>query len=140
MGLDPITTSVLTAGSVVEEREQTRAARRDARRARDAEVRLQNVRAARERRQMARQARIARAQVESGAVASGTTQTSGFAGGTGGIQTQLASNLSFINQSQQLAEQQSVFAQRAADHRGRAQDVAAVRSLAFQTASLFTPG
>lgn len=140
MGLDPITTTVLSVGSVVEEREQTRAARRDARRAQAAERRIQNVRAARERRQAIRQARTARAQIESGAVASGTSNTSGAISGAAGVTTQLASNLSFLNQQQSLANQQSLFAQNAADHESRAQEMAGYRNLAFQTASLFTPG
>jgi hypothetical protein len=140
---DPITSTalaVVAGGSVIEQREQTRAARRDANRARDAERRLQNVKASRERRKAVRAARMQRAQIESGAVASGTSNTSGFAGGAGGVQTQLASNLSFLNKSQELTNEQSIFKQRAANHEGRAKDMADLRNLAFQGASLFSPG
>ena len=140
---DPVTSSILggvAAGSVAKQREETRAARRDANRARDAERRLQNVKASRERRKAVRAARIQRAQIESGAVASGTSNTSGFAGGAGGVQTQLASNLSFLNTAQQLTNEQSIFKQRAANHEGRAQDMSDLRGLMMQGASLFSPG
>lgn len=140
MGVDPITSAAFVGGSVLEQREETRAARRDARRAQQVERRIQNVRAARERRQAFRNARRAAAAAESGAVASGTTQTSSFVGGQSGIQRQLASNVSFLEQNRQLAKQKSLFMQRAEQHRGRAQDMAAIRELAYQSASLFTPG
>lgn len=141
MGADPLTAALVVAGgTLIEQREQSRAARRDSKRAQKVERRIQNVRAARERRQAYRNARRATAAAESGAIAAGTTQTSSFVGGQSGIQSQLASNVSFLEQNRQLANQRSLFMQRAEQHRGRAQDMAAIRGFAMQSASLFTPG
>lgn len=135
--------AVMTGGAsllVTESRKARKEAQKEQNKARAAERRLQNIRAARERRQAARQARMARAQIESGAVASGTTGTSSFAGGVGGVQTQLASNVSFLNQAQQLTNQQSIFEQKAANKLGKAQDLEGLRDLAIRGGSLFAGG
>ena len=136
---DPITTgliigSVAGTGASIQ---QSRQARKEAGKARKAEQRLQNVRAARERKAAVREARLKRAQIQSGAVQGGVATSSGAVQGAGAVGTQLASNLSFLDQSSQLTNQISLFRQKSADASGRASTYAAVSGLAMQGASLF---
>jgi len=140
MGLETLIVGSLLlgvgGGAAVESREQRRAAERDQKRARAAEKRIQDIRAARERRAAVREARMARAQAEQGAVASGAAG-SGQASGIGTIGTQLAVNLSFLDQVKALSDQSSIFQEKAARHYSRAQDASDFSSLAMQGASLF---
>ena len=116
------------------EKEKMEASRRASAKAAKQERRLQNIRAARERRQAVRQARIARAQIQSQAVAGGVQGSSSAAGGAAGVTQQLASNLSFLGQTQALTNKQSIFQQQAADFAGKAQDIRSTRSTVFQVA------
>ncbi len=127
----------LAAGGTVASVQQGRQARKESAKARKAEQRLQNVRAARERRAAVREARLQRAQIQSGAAQSGVATSSGAVQGAGAVGTQLASNLSFLDQSSALTNQISLFRQRSADASGRASTYSAVSGLAMQGASLF---
>ena len=73
----------------------------------------------------------------SGAAQSGVATSSGAVQGAGAVGTQLASNLSFLDQSSELTNQISLFRQRSADASGRASTYSAVSGLAMQGASLF---
>lgn len=137
---DPVTTTVALVGSAVEQREQSRAAGRDAERARQTQQKIQDVKSARQRRQAVRNARLQRAELETGAQASGTSTTSSATTGIGNVGTQLASNLSFLDTTSALAEEASIFQGKAAKHGRRGREVNAITSSAIQGASLFKPG
>lgn len=132
---DPVTATVGFVGGAVESREQRRAGERDQKRARAAEKRIQDIRAARERRAAVREARAARAAAEQGGVASGASG-SGQISGVGTIGTQLASNLSFMDQVKTLSDQSSLFQEAAASHYSRAQDWSDLQSLVNQGAGM----
>lgn len=123
-----------TGASIKQQREMAS----DQKRARRTQQRLQQVRQARQRRQQIREAQQARSEALAQAVAtgmvSGTGKTSAASHATGAIQSQLASNLSFLDQTQGLMQQQSIFQQRAADHAGRAETFSALSGLAMQAA------
>lgn len=140
MGLEVLATAGGVAVSGGAEIMAQRDAAKERRKARKVEQRLQRAKAARERRAQIRQAQQAQAQIEAGAVATGTQQTSAAAGGVGSVQTQLASNLSFLNQSEQAAKQISIFQQEAADDLTRAEVYGAAKNLTMQSASLFGSG
>lgn len=140
MGLEVLATAGGVAVSGGAEIMAQRDAAKEQRKARKVEQRLQRAKAARERRAQIRQAQQAQAQIEAGAVATGTQQTSAAAGGVGSVQTQLASNLSFLNQSEQAAKQISIFQQEAADDLTRAEVYGAAKNLTMQSASLFGSG
>ena len=98
--------------------------------------RIRDLQTARERRKQVAQARIQRAQILAGAGAAGTTETSSFVGGTGSISSKAAGNIGFINQTQALSQQASLFNQQAADAQGReaqAQALGGVGKTLFST-------
>ncbi len=121
MGIETMIIGGALLGSAVEQREERRAGERDQKRARAAEKRIQDIRAARERRAAVREARAARAAAEQGGVASGASG-SGQVLGVGTVGTQLASNLSFMDQVKTLSDQSSLFQEAAAKHYSRSQD------------------
>lgn len=135
---DPLTIAVATAAvGTAASVHQSAQARSEQRKAARVERRIQDVKAARERRRAIREARIARADVEAGAQATGAGTSSGAITGSGTIGTQLASNLSFLDQASELQTQSSIFRQKAANFSGRAQDFGAVSNIALTTGSLF---
>jgi len=135
---DPVTATAAAVGVLGgAQYKAQRDASKEQKKARKVEQRLQRAKAARERRAQIRQAQQAQAQIETGAVATGTQQTSAAAGGVGSVQTQLASNLSFLNQSEQAAKQISIFQQAAADDRERAQAYGAATELGLKAMSIF---
>lgn len=130
----------LVVGSKVAEHEETKAAGRDRKRAAKSQRRLQSIKSARERRAQVRAAQKAQAEIIAGGVAAGTTQTSSVSQGVGSVQSQLASNLSFLDSVESLNEQTSIFQQKAATHTGKAATAKAVGDLAITGASLFAGG
>ena len=84
--------------------------------ARRVQSRMADIEAQRQRQAQVREARIKRARLAAGAQASGVENTSSLAGAQSGLQTELASNLSFINTTQQMGNQASGYLQRAADY------------------------
>ena len=107
-----IISALATTASVVSQRQAARAQKK----ARRVQSRMADIEAQRERQQQVREARIKRAQLAAGAQASGVENTSSLAGAQSGLQTQLASNLSFINTTQQMGNQASGYLQKAADY------------------------
>ena len=89
---------------------------RQQKKARRVQSRMADIEAQRQRQAQVREARIKRAQLTAGAQASGVENTSSLAGAQSGLQTELASNLSFINTTQQMGNQASGYLQRAADY------------------------
>lgn len=124
-------------GSAIESREERKSAERDQKRARAAEKRIQDIKAARERRAAVREAMKARADINTGVVASGVSGSSAAVAGLGTINTQLATNLSFLDQVKSLSDQSSLFQEAAAKHYGRAQDFSDLSNLSMQGASMF---
>ena len=138
---DPITLTAVAVGvgaaSTIHSIQQQKKSAKNQKKAQQAQQRIQEVKAARERRKQVREAQVAQAQVEAGAQASGVTQTSAAVGGAGSIQTQLGSNLSFLDQVGELTQQTSIFNQRAASASSRAATSQAVAGLGLQGASIF---
>lgn len=77
------------------------------------ERQLAQNRAARERRDAIRAARLAQGTALSNSVNQGALDTSASIGGLGSIQSQLNSNLSFLDTNQKLADQAGLYASRA---------------------------
>lgn len=119
--------------------DQQREAAKDSKRAQRAQQRLQDIKAARERRSQVRQAIVAQSTLEARAQATGTSKSSSAQQGGDSVQSQLASNLSFLDQANQLNQQTSIFEQRAASASSRAATGQAVASLSLTGASLFAP-
>lgn len=122
---------------VTEPRRQRKEAEAEQRKAGAAQRKIQDIKTQRERRQAVREARAARAEILSGAVASGTTSTSSVEAGVAGLGTQLASNLSFLEQASELTNQISIFEQNAANKLRRAGEIDSIRNTGLQVASLF---
>lgn len=98
---DPITAVVAgigAAASVAGTISQIKA-QKSQRKAARAQARIAELQRSRERRDTIRRARIARAQIESQVGSAGLLASSTAIGGTGSIQSQLASNLSFLDQT-----------------------------------------
>lgn len=116
--------AVMTGGLAlpVQAREDQKSAERREGRARAEERKIRDIKNARERRRAIREARVQRAEIEAGAQASGTTSTSGAAQGVGTVGTQLAANLSFLDEVGARATSASLFRESAARKRSQAQD------------------
>lgn len=138
---DPVTATVIAvgaaAGGTAYSIDQQKAAERDQERASAIQRKIQDAKTQRERRKSVREARMSKANVEAGAQASGTSNTSSAVTGVGSIGTQLADNLSFLDQVTDQTNQISLFEEKASKSLRRAKDGEAVGSLAFQSASLF---
>lgn len=104
-----IVSAVAGAGSAISQHQ----AARQQKKARRVQSRMADIEAQRQRQQQVREARIKRAQLAAGAQASGVENTSSLAGAQSGLQTELASNLSFINTTQKMGNQASGYLQRA---------------------------
>src|ERR1043165_1759524 len=79
------------------------------------ERQIQQNRSARERIQAVRAARLATANITQAAESRGAATSSGFLGGLGSIQSQLNTNLSFLDSQQRLSDAASIQAGRAAN-------------------------
>lgn len=95
-----------TVASIKSQKEQRKAAR--------AQARIAELQRSRERRDTIRRARIARAQIENQVGSAGLLASSTATGGTGSIQSQLGSNLSFLDQAGSLNAQSNRSLERAA--------------------------
>lgn len=93
--------------------------------------RAQELAAARERRKQVQEARQIRAQLVARNQASGTSQSTSAVQGLGGVNTQLQSNLSFLDTSTQLSAQESAFNQEAASRQSRAANYQAIGSVGY---------
>jgi len=124
---------VSTAASMKQSRKATKAQEK----AQRIDQKRQDYTTARERRKQIRAARVAQAQVQSQSQAMGTATTSRTAGVSGGIQTELGANLSFLDTQQGFVNaigRQNIAAGRASQ---RAGEFSALGSLATQSISLF---
>lgn len=135
-------TAVFTGGIAlpIQAREERKAAERDTERARQEQRKIQSIKAARERRRAVREARIQRADIEAGAVASGTSSSSSAQLGAGAVGTQLAANLSFLDEVQQRTQNISMFQEAASAHQGRAADRQQLFDVGKSVVSLFAGG
>jgi hypothetical protein len=140
---DPVTTTIaalgIAGGAQIHAIDQQKAASRDNKRAAARQRRLQAIKSARERRAQVRAGQKAQAEIIAGGVASGTTQTSSVSQGQGSVQSQLASNISFLDSVESLNKETSIFQQKAAKHGSNAATATAVGNLALTGASLFAP-
>lgn len=141
MGLEAATIAYIAAGTAATatgySAYQQHEAASDQKRARAAERRIQAIKMQRERRRQVQEAQKIQAQTEATAVATGTKSTSAVAQAQGSVQSQLASNLSFLDQMEQLTEKQSIFMQKAASHQTRSGIGQAVAGLGAQATSIF---
>lgn len=140
MGVELLLAATSPVGIKAYEIREEREASKDQKRAREAERRMQAIKMQRERRRQVREAQRIQAQTEAAAVATGTSKTSAVAQAQGSIQSQLASNLSFLDQMEQLTNKQSIFMQRAADHQRRAGTAGSIFDLQMKAVSMFAGG
>jgi hypothetical protein len=89
----------VSAASAVSSQKQARKAQRAQEKAQKIDVKRQDFQMAREKRKQIRQARVARAQIQATSFAQGTAGTSKTAAITGGISSERAQNLSFLDTS-----------------------------------------
>jgi hypothetical protein len=131
-----IAIGIATAGTAVSI-QQNKQSQKETKKANKAAQRQSQAEAARSRKQQIRQARIKRGQLESVGALTGTQGSSSQVGAAGSIQTQLGSNLSFLNTS--VANQNSMFKhnQKAADFSGNANAAQGVASLASSFSGSF---
>ena len=124
---------VAAAGTYMQYKAGKKAAAAQRRAAQQAQ-RAQELRSARERRQQYRKLRAARAQaVAQQAVSAGGYGSSSFATGLGGMRTQAASNISFLNQYTNIIGQQGMYQSQAATAMGQAQMFGSIAGLGMQT-------
>ena len=100
--LDPVTAAVvgLTGLSVIRGEQS----RKEQKRATRAQQRIQERRNQRQRIQQVRESVIASAQIQQAGATQGIPQASAVKGGVAGVQTQAATNISFINQIESLQQ------------------------------------
>lgn len=114
--------AVGTASSISSQKKQAKFQKKanQAQRAQD------NLRAARERKEAIRAARASRGMAQQAAVNQGAEGSSVSLGGLGSIDSQLGSNLSFLDQFNSLSDQASVSLGKANQHGANAQTASAV--------------
>ena len=125
MGLSLLAFAVGTAGSLI----QGQKAASNQKKASQKSQQIQDIKASRERRKQAQQARIARANIVSRGQAVGAGGSSGVTSGAGIIGSQAGSNVSFLNQVQDLSNQASIFSQRASNAQSAGNVFGAVGSI-----------
>ena len=129
------------AGQLLNEpRRQRKEAAQEQKKANNLQRRIQDIKTQREKRKAIREARAVRSSIQTGAQASGTAGTSSASTGVGSVGTQLATNLSFLDEVGGLTNQISIFEQKAADKTRRAGEIEAVRGLGIEAASIFGGG
>jgi len=138
---DPGTIAVIALGisavSTAVSIDQQRSAARSSKKARKAQERIQAIKTARERRQQVRQSIVARAQAEAQGQATGTSRSSSISQAKDSVQSQLAGNISFLDNVTALNKQTSIFQQQAADATSRAGVASAISGIALSGGSLF---
>lgn len=133
MGADPFTlalVAVSAGGTYVSNRNQRRAvsAQNEANRIQQEQANLQS---ARQQRDAIRQARIARANATNAAATQGALGSSGSLGGLASIQSQLGSNLSFLDTYNKFSDQATTQLGRANKFQARAAAAESVSRLAL---------
>lgn len=122
--------AVASVGATVASISSANKARKAQQRQNRYERQIQANRSARERIQAVRSARIASGALTQGAETRGASTTSGFLGGLGSIQSQLNSNLSFLDTQTRLSDAASVQAGRASNYNAQSQIWAGVSDVA----------
>lgn len=141
MGVNALIASlVIATGSTAASIQATQNAAKQSNRAAEAQRKQQELAAARERANAIRQARMAYAANAQGAETAGASMSSASMGGLGSIQSQLNSNISFLDKNQQLADQGSIALGKMRSAEANASSFGAVAGLAMQTASLSGSG
>jgi len=116
---------------------QQQEAAKEQQRAQQAAQRRADIAAYRERIQAVRQARAQRGATLQSAQSQGVSASSGTAGAVSSIASQVGSNLSFLDTTQALAQQESIFRQRAVAAESKAATSAAYGQIA---GSIFQAG
>lgn len=119
----------VTAISTIASINASKKAAKDERRARAAQIAIEEARAKRERAQQIREARIKRAAIVASAEASGASETSAAVGGAGSVQSQLGSNLSFLDFQTSKQREVNTALNSAASNRSRANTFNAIGGL-----------
>lgn len=127
----PALIGLSTVASIDAERKATRRQRR----ANKLQQRIADVKASRERRRMIAEARVKRAQLANAAELTGVSESSGAIAGQGNIQSQAASNISFLDQVQTLNTQSNAFMQSAANASSNANAFSAIAGVATNVAN-----
>ena len=129
--LDPVTATIAvigTAATLQQGRQQRKESRRQSRIA-EKRARLEN---RRQRLAQLRESQIAKAQIVAAGAQAGALGTSAVQGGVASLETQTASNLSFINQIESLQQNIALSQQRASDFRGNIGAISSLTSAATQ--------
>ena len=128
--------AVVGVAATTEQISQQKKAAIEAKKARRASQRINELKEQRTRRQTIREALIARGQLENVAAQTGSVGSSAVSQARSSISSQLGSNLSFLSQTGDLTEEISKRNQRAADASGRARSAGQVADLAFKAAAI----
>lgn len=132
-----VTAAVIGAAATVATYQQQRKSAKAQARAQRAQQRQADIANARERRAAIRNARVQRASVESQAATTGIVGSSGVEGSLANITSETNSNISFLDQSQQLSSEASVANQQAADYASRAQGYQDIGNLANKAGQVY---
>lgn len=124
--------ATVAVGTTAASISSTQQAAKQANKAAEAQRKQQELAAARERANAIRQARMAYATSAQGAETAGASLSSSSLGGLGSIQSQLTSNLSFLDKNQQLADQGSIALGKMRSAEANASSFGAVAGLAIQ--------
>lgn len=124
--------AAVAIGSTAASISSTQQAAKQANKAAEAQRKQQELAAARERSNAIRQARMAYAANAQGAETAGASLSSASLGGLGSVQSQLNSNISFLDQNQQLADQGSIAFGKMRSAEANASSFGAVAGLAVQ--------
>lgn len=130
----------LSGVSMVQQRKQAKRSAAATRRAEEARMKQEELKQARERRQQVREARIRQGQVAQTTALQGAATSSAAAGGVASLQSQLASNLGFLDQAGAISGEIGAARTQAAQAQFRAQEFGALGSFGssvFQAAGGF---
>ena len=124
--------AAVAVGSTVASISSTQHAAKQSNKAAEAQRKQQELAGARERSNAIRQARMAYASNAQGAEAAGVSTSSASLGGLGSVQSQLNSNISFLDKNQELADQGSIALGKMRSAEANASSFGAVAGLALQ--------
>jgi len=127
-----VAAAVITAVSAIESQRQQRKARKEDEEAREIQGKRDELANARQRRRALVESRRARASAVSEGVSAGVSGSSAVAGAAGSVQTQGATNVSFLNQIESLNVARLGHLNKAASATGKAATATAVGSLPGQ--------
>lgn len=132
--------SAYSAYASYESAQETKAAARAQQRSIEVQQKQADEQSFRQRVAAVREARLRRSSVEAQSAATGTMTSSGYAGAVASVQSQLGSNLSFLDTQQSLSRQASIFNIQAAGHQGNAAELGALSKVSGSFASMMSGG